>query len=59
MTPCVGCIMAVKVMPTPIVDTSTGKKMTDRRKPRAMIGEVSMTPSSSPSTTFAPEVTAP
>ena len=27
MTPVVGCIITVKVMPTPTVETSTGKKI--------------------------------
>ena len=31
MTPWVGCISTVKVMPTPMVETSTGKKTTARR----------------------------
>ena len=29
MSPSVGCISTVKVMPTPMVETSTGKKTTD------------------------------
>ena len=31
MTPWVGCISTVKVMPTPTVETSTGKNTTARR----------------------------
>ena len=45
-----------KVMPTPMVLTSTGKNTTQRRNPRATIWEVSSTASSSPRTTFEAEV---
>ena len=31
MMPWVGCISTVKVMPTPTVETSTGKNTTERR----------------------------
>jgi len=45
------------VTPTPIVETSTGKKITERRNPRAMICEVSTTAKSMPRTTLRPLVT--
>ena len=47
----------VKVRPTPIVLTSTGKKTTERRNPLAMICEVSSCASRIPSTTLSPQVT--
>src|SRR5919106_4772435 len=59
ITPPNGSISTWKVIPMPIVLTSTGKNTTERRKPRAMICEVSSTPSSSPSTTLSPDVTTP
>ena len=55
--PLVGSSKTWKVMPTPIVLTSTGKKLTDRRKPRPMIWEVSSRANNRPKMTFKPEVT--
>lgn len=53
-----GSSSTLKVMPMPIVDTSTGKNTTLRRKPRPMICELSSTPRAMPSTIFRPEVIA-
>ena len=52
IAPRVGCISAVKVKPTPMDETSTGKKITVRRKPCAKMPEVSSTASRRPSTVF-------
>ena len=57
MTPFWGFMSTWKVMPTPTVETRTGKKTTERRYPRPTIWEVSRMPSAIPSTTLAPEVT--
>jgi hypothetical protein len=46
-------------MPTPIVETSTGKKASERSRPRPMIRDVSSTARPSPRTTLAALVTAP
>ncbi len=59
MRPWVGCIIAVKVMPTPTVETNTGKNTTARRYPRPKMSEVSSSASSRPSTTLEAEVTVP
>ena len=56
MGPSNGSMSTLNRMPTPIVLTSTGKKMVARRNPRPMICELRKTPSSRPSTTLAPEV---
>ena len=58
ITPSVGCMSTWNVRPMPIVLTRTGKKATERMKPRPMIGPVRRTASAIPRTTFSPEVTA-
>ena len=58
MTPFVGCMSTWNVRPTPIVLTRTGKKATERMKPRPMIGPVSRTASAIPRITLSPEVRA-
>ena len=55
-TPVSGCRRALNVMPTATVLTSTGKKTTERRKPRDLIGAVKSTARAIPSTTFRPLV---
>ena len=57
MRPADGSMRTVKVRPTPMVLTSTGKKATERRNPLAMICEVSGWASRIPSTTLSPQVT--
>jgi hypothetical protein len=59
MIPRDGFISTWKVMPTPMALTSTGKNITERRKSRPTIRDVSSTASSMPMTTFAPDVTTP
>ena len=56
MRPTSGSISTVKVRPTPIVLTSTGKKTAERMNARPITLEVSSTASSIPRTTFMPEV---
>ncbi|MDF2581283.1 MAG: hypothetical protein K0S49_2862 [Microbacterium sp.] len=59
MSPSNGSISTLNVMPTPIVDTSTGKKMVARRYPRPRIEPVSSRARARPRTTFRPEVMKP
>jgi hypothetical protein len=57
MTPADGSMRTWKVRPTPMVLTRTGKKTTERRYPRPMIGEVSSSANSIPKTTLSTKVT--
>src|SRR4029453_5968769 len=57
ISPRSGFIKTVKVSPTPTALTRTGKKMTERRYPRAMIFDISSRASAMPMTTLSPEVT--
>ncbi len=56
-SPLVGFSSTWKVIPTPMVLTRTGKKLTERRKPRPISWEVRSRASSRPTMTFTPEVT--
>ena len=58
IAPLVGCMSTWKVRPMPTVLTRTGKKATERMKPRPMIGPVRRTARSIPMTTLRPLVTA-
>jgi len=56
IAPWVGCINSWKRMPTPMVETSTGKNTTERKKLCANMPEVSSTASKSPRMDFSAEV---
>ena len=58
MSPFVGCIITLKVMPTATKLTSTGKNTIERTVPfRPRCRDVTSSASAIPSTTFRPEVT--
>ena len=57
MSPSVGCISSLNVMPTATVLTSTGKNTIDRRVPLSLMRDVTRTPSAVPRTTLSPLVT--
>ncbi len=57
MSPSVGCISSLNVMPTATVLTSTGKNTIERRVPLSLMRDVTRTPRAIPRTTFNPLVT--
>ena len=57
MSPFVGCIITLKVMPTATMLTSTGKNTIERIVPLRWIRDVTSSASAIPSTTFDPLVT--